>query len=130
MQTYQVPIVTFHDLINMKKDQLKAVADVSLSLAECKASGVMVDIKGKSNDDVVQLATENEYKNKINDLDPILKRTSGVPFYNTSEYDFRNLLGESKLLGKNFRQYINGYSQNIRDIFEKFDFDKQLERLE
>jgi len=76
------------------------------------------------------LVKNNEYKNKINDLDPILKRTSGVPFYNTSEYDFRNLLGESKLLGKNFRQYINGYSQNIRDIFEKFDFDKQLERLE
>lgn len=78
----------------------------------------------------VVLVKNNEYKNKINDLDPILKRTSGVPFYNVSEYDFKNLIHEPKFIGKNFRQYINGYSQNIRDIFEKFDFEKQLERLE
>ena len=75
------------------------------------------------------LVKNNEYKGKVNDLDPILKRTSGVPFYNVSEYDFKNLLGEPRLLAKNFKQYINGYSQNIRDIFEKFDFDRQLERL-
>lgn len=72
----------------------------------------------------------NEYKRKVNDLDPILKRTSGAAFYNVSDYDFKTLLGEPKQLARNFKQYINGYSKNIQDIFEKFDFDKQLERLE
>lgn len=72
----------------------------------------------------------NEYKGKVNDLDPILKKTSGTAFYNISDYDFKALLGEPKHLAKNFKQYINGYSKNIQDIFEKFDFSKQLERLE
>lgn len=72
----------------------------------------------------------NEYKGKVNDLDPILKKTSGTAFYNISDYDFKTILGEPKHLAKNFKQYINGYSKNIQDIFEKFDFSKQLERLE
>lgn len=71
----------------------------------------------------------HEYKGKV-DLEPILKRTAGVAFYNISEYDFVSLLGDPKHLAKNFKQYINGFSQNIQDIFEKFDFDRQLERLE
>lgn len=72
----------------------------------------------------------NEYKGKVNDLDPILKRTSGVEFYNTSGYDFNSLLGDSKHITKNFKQYLAGYSKNIQDIFEKFNFDNQLKRLE
>ncbi len=76
------------------------------------------------------LEKNNEYKGKVNDLDPILKKTSGTTFYNTSDYDFRALLGEPKLIAKNLKQYINGFSKNIQDIFEKFDFNKQLERLE
>lgn len=72
----------------------------------------------------------NEYKGKVNDLDPILKRTSGVEFYNTSGYDFELLLGDSKHVAKNFKQYLSGYSKNIQDIFEKFNFDNQLKRLE
>jgi len=75
------------------------------------------------------LVKYNEYKGKINDLDPILKKTAGTGFYNISDYDFKNILGEPKHLAKNFKQYINGYSKNIQDIFEKFDFDRQLERL-
>ena len=98
--------------------------DVILPLIVLKRlDSILVDTKSQV------LAKNNEYKWKVNDLDPILKRTSGVPFYNISEYDFKNLLWEPRLLAKNFKQYINGYSQNIRDIFEKFDFDRQLERL-
>lgn len=89
-----------------------------------RLDSILADTKSKV------LEKNNEYKGKIHDLDPILKRTAGVPFYNISEYDFKTILGEPKLLAKNFRQYINGYSKNIQDIFEKFDFDTQLERLE
>lgn len=99
--------------------------DVILPLLVLKRlDSILLDSKEKV------LAKYNEYKGKIIDLEPILKRTSGVAFYNTSDYDFRNLLGESKHLAKNFKQYLNGYSKNVKDIFEKFDFDKQLERLE
>ncbi|MFA5853789.1 MAG: class I SAM-dependent DNA methyltransferase [Patescibacteria group bacterium] len=64
------------------------------------------------------------------DPDPILKATSKVGFYNISPYDFSKLLEEPNQAPKNFRNYLKGFSPNIRDIFEKFDFDRQLERLE
>lgn len=75
------------------------------------------------------LKQNNEYKGKVN-VDPILKKVSGVGFYNVSPYDFEKLTEEPSHIAKNFRHYLNGYSENIRDIFEKFDFGKQLERLE
>lgn len=75
------------------------------------------------------LKQNNEYKGKVN-VDPILKKVSGVGFYNVSPYDFEKLTEEPSHIAKNFRHYLNGYSENIRDIFEKFDFEKQLERLE
>ncbi len=99
--------------------------DVILPMVVLKRlDSILADTKSKV------LEKHNEYKGKIQDLDPILKRTAGVPFYNISDYDFKTLLGEPKQLAKNFKQYINGYSKNIQDIFEKFDFNKQLERLE
>lgn len=76
------------------------------------------------------LNKNDEYQGKINDLDPILKRTSKVEFYNISAYDFKLLLSDPKNIAKNFRLYINGFSKNIQDIFEKFNFNVQLERLE
>lgn len=99
--------------------------DVILPLVVLKRlDSILIDTKAQV------LSKYNEYKGKVNDMDPILKRTSGAAFYNISDYDFKTLLGEPKQLAKNFRQYINGYSKNIQDIFEKFDFEKQLERLE
>jgi type I restriction enzyme M protein len=99
--------------------------DVILPLVVLKRlDSILTDTKSKV------LEKYNEYKGKVNDLDPILKRTSGTEFYNISDYDFKTILGEPKHLGKNFKQYINGYSKNIQDIFEKFEFDRQLERLE
>lgn len=64
------------------------------------------------------------------DVDPILKSVSGVGFYNTSPYDFQKLLEEPSQVARNFKNYLNSYSPNIRDIFEKFDFNSHLERLE
>ena len=70
----------------------------------------------------------NEYKGKV-DVEPILKKTSDVGFYNVSPYDFKKLTEDHTHIIKNFRNHLNGYSENIRDIFEKFNFDAQLERL-
>lgn len=71
----------------------------------------------------------NQWKGKIKDIDPILNKASGVGFYNISPYDLIKITEDPRNIFKNFKHYINGFSPNIRDIFEKFDFDKQLERL-
>ncbi|MDO8559862.1 MAG: class I SAM-dependent DNA methyltransferase [bacterium] len=75
------------------------------------------------------LAQHHRYQGKIN-LDPILKKAAKAQFYNTSPYDFAKLLEDPKNVAKNFRHYIAGFSENIQDIVTKFDFEKQLDRLE
>lgn len=98
--------------------------DVILPLVVLKRlDSILSDTKAKV------LTQYNEYKGKV-DVDPILKKVSGVGFYNTSPYDFEKLTEEPSQVAKNFKHYLNGYSENIRDIFEKFDFKKQLDRLE
>jgi len=74
------------------------------------------------------MAQHNKYKGKVN-IDPILKASS-LGFYNISPYDFEKLLEDPKNIAKNLRHYINGYSDNVKEIFAKFDFEKQLSRLE
>lgn len=64
------------------------------------------------------------------DVDPILKKTSRVGFYNISEYDFDKLLDAPNDVAKNLRHYMNSYSKNVEEIIEKFNFESQLSRLE
>jgi type I restriction enzyme M protein len=71
----------------------------------------------------------NELDGKVHDL-RILCRASGYKFYNTSPYSFKKLLEDPAHIAKNLRRYINGFSENVQEIIEKFDFEKQLERLE
>ena len=73
--------------------------------------------------------TNNEFSGKI-DVDPILRQVAGAEFYNTSNYDFAELLNDPSHIAANFHTYITGFSPNVQEIFEKFDFDRQLERLE
>lgn len=87
-----------------------------------RLDSILQDTKGKV------LEQYNEYRGKVN-VDPILKSTSGVGFYNISPFDFKKLTEEPSQIGANFSNYLNGFSENIRDIFEKFDFDQQFEKL-
>ena len=71
----------------------------------------------------------NELDGKVSDL-RILRRVTGYDFYNVSPFTFKKLLDDQTHVAKNLRKYIDGFSDNVKDIFAKFDFEKQLERLE
>lgn len=58
--------------------------------------------------------------------DVLLRKTSGHAFYNTSKYDFEKLLDDPDNIEANFRDYLNGFSENVRDIIEKFKFDGHI----
>ncbi len=66
----------------------------------------------------------------LEDLDAQLKRASGFAFYNTSRYDFEKLLADAPHLAANLRNYIAGFSPNMREVLEKFDFDNTISKLE
>jgi len=58
-----------------------------------------------------------------------LLRKSGHSFYNTSPLDLTKLLGDQDNIRPNLYSYIQGFSDSARDIFERFDFYTQVERL-
>ena len=66
----------------------------------------------------------------LDDLDPQLRRASGFAFYNTSRYDFETLLADAPHLAANLRNYIAGFSRNMREVLERFDFDNTISKLD
>jgi type I restriction enzyme M protein len=75
------------------------------------------------------LRTYSDMDGKVSDLTPFLEQAAGYKFYNTSPYNFKKLLDDSEGIYANFINYLDGYSPNVRDIIDKFDFAKQLNKL-
>lgn len=61
--------------------------------------------------------------------DPFLIRKAGQSFYNTSPLDFIKLLGDQDNIRQNLYAYVQAFSPEARDIFERFDFNSVVERL-
>ena len=76
------------------------------------------------------LTRNAELKGKLENLDPQLRKVSGFAFYNTSQYNFEKLLYDAPNIAANLRNYINGFSENMREVVEKFDFDNTLAKLD
>ncbi len=71
---------------------------------------------------------------KITSMDPILNKVAGggedLGFHNHSPLDFRRLKGDPDNVGRHLTDYIAGFSENVRKIFERFEFEKEIEKLE
>jgi len=77
------------------------------------------------------LKRQGQLKSKrLGDLDAQLRRTSGFAFYNTSRYDFEKLVAGAAHLTANLRNYIAGFSPNMREVLEKLDFDNTISKLD
>ena len=99
--------------------------DVILPLTVLRRlDGVLADTKEQV------LTRQRELSGKLENLDPQLRKVSGYAFYNTSQYDFERLLADAPNLAANLRNYINGFSPNMREVVEKFDFDNTISKLD
>lgn len=98
--------------------------DVILPLTVIKRfDSVLSDTKDK----VLEMA--KKYPETFAKRDFILKETAGQKFYNTSKYDFKKLLDDPDNIEENFYNYINGYSDEVKDIIKNFDLNKQIEKM-
>ena len=98
--------------------------DVILPLTVLKRfDSVLSDTKNK----VLEMA--KKYPETFAKRDFILKETAGQKFYNTSKYDFKKLLDDPDNIEENFYNYINGYSDEVKDIIKNFDLNKQIEKM-
>lgn len=71
-------------------------------------------------------------KTKINPNHPAkaLYRISGFQFYNTSEYNLKELCNDSEHIASNFKSYINGFSTNVQDILNQLEINKHIDKMD
>ena len=65
----------------------------------------------------------------IDDPTPIIKKKTGLNFFNYSPYDLTRLKSDPNGLKINFPNYVNGYSDNVHQILENFQLEKPVEKL-
>lgn len=75
------------------------------------------------------LAKHNSMAPDLPMCEVFLKKAAGYEFYNTSKYTFETLLDAPDSIEANFRNYLNGFSKNVREIIEKFKFDQEITTL-
>lgn len=63
-------------------------------------------------------------------LDAMLNKVSGQRFHNHSALTFEKLRGAPDTIAKDLISYMNGFSANVRRIFEYFEFEKEIERMD
>ncbi len=69
-------------------------------------------------------------KMKLQNLDPILNKVAGYNFHNKSKFNFDRLIADPNNIAANLRNYINGFSEDAREIIEQFEFDNQITRMD
>ena len=75
------------------------------------------------------LKTAGEYSIITPPVDKLLKTITNQGLYNISKFDFQKLLADPDNIKPNFINYINGFSEEVKDIMIKFEFERQLEKL-
>ena len=61
--------------------------------------------------------------------EPFILRKAGQSFYNTSPLDMKKLMGDPEHISANLYSYVQGFAPSVRDVFDHFEFNTQVERL-
>lgn len=65
----------------------------------------------------------------VSNKTPIFKKLTGHDYYNVSRFDFAKLIDDSNAIDTNLRDYINGFSDDVKDILDKFEIFTVIEKL-
>ncbi len=122
--------------INQKANMIWNVADVITGLYKPHEYGKVIlplavlkrfnDVLLPTKDDVL---SQFEKVKSFEVQAPFLEKASGYQFYNTSKFMFNTLVNDADNIEDNFRSYINGFSENVVDVLDNFEFDKEITKL-
>ncbi len=84
----------------------------------------------KKTKDSVLKTYESLSSKDLQNAEMVLNRIAGYQFHNHSKYNFDKLISDSSNIAANLRNYINGFSDNAKEIFENFNFDEQIKILD
>lgn len=123
--------------VNEKANLIWAIADKLTGVYKPHEYGkVILPLTVIRRFDCILADTKEAVLEKHNSMAPnlpmrevFLKKASGYEFYNTSKYTFETLLDAPDSIEANFRNYLNGFSKNVREIIEKFKFDQEITTL-
>lgn len=59
-----------------------------------------------------------------------LEKKTGFQFYSVSHYDLKELLNESEKIAENFESYIEGFSNNVKDILKQLKLSDHIKTME
>lgn len=65
----------------------------------------------------------------IQNQDAMLHKAAGHKFYNTSAFTLRELVNQPNQMTENMIDYLDGFSPNVAEIIEKFEFRRHVEKL-
>ncbi len=102
--------------------------DITLPFLVLRRLDCILDEEGRKEK---AINTYNQFSDKVTEeaLPPIILREINTSFYNTSPYDLSRLKEDPNNIRLNFENYLNGFSQDVRDIIENFNLDRFIERL-
>lgn len=63
-------------------------------------------------------------------LETFLRKAAKNTFYNTSPMDLNSVIGDAENINANLQTYVTAFSSEVRDIFERFEFVAQVDRLQ
>ena len=79
-----------------------------------------------------EVKSQQEMKLEVLDEDAI-KDITGLSYFNTSKWTLNRLKSQATdnndLLYDNFAEYLNGYSENVRDVLKNFDYFTKAKKL-
>ena len=116
------------DVANLIRDSFKRgkYQDVILPLTVLRRLDCVL---APTKEDVLRRQAELQ-GTTLENLHRQLCRESGFAFYNTSRYDFARLLDDAPNAAPNLRNYIAGFSHNMREVLDRFDFDNTISKLD
>lgn len=62
-------------------------------------------------------------------LDSVLNNVAGQKLHNHSQLTFEKLKGDPDNIDKHLMSYISGFSKDVRDIFDRFEFANEIEKM-
>jgi type I restriction enzyme M protein len=88
-----------------------------------------LDCVTERNQEAVLERYEQLQEQGIENVAPLLKKAADAQVYNISEYTFEYLCNDPDDIAENLQYYINQYDEETKEIFEKFAFHHQINRL-
>ena len=90
----------------------------------CRLDSVLLATKDK----VLEIDKTSNFGDKVKEK--LFEQSTGMKFYNKSNFTFRKLKDDAPNIAENLRDYITSFSANVQEIMEAFNIYAQIERLD